>query len=308
MHLSICIATYKRPQLLRRLFIESLCTQICEGKFTYSIHICDNDADGTAKSIYDEFKDFMDITYDVEPTQNISLARNRSLERATGDYVVFRDDDDIWSETNWLKSLLECALEFNADVVVGPNEITLSPSAAKFLKSCDAFKAAVLPRGLADHMPVGTGNSLVRRSLISNQPFDIKLGLTGKEDLDFFIRLRENGARFAWCPEARIKGELHADRSTVSYTIRRRFQRGGMYAKINEQYYPRLNWCRTLIMLAKSIALSFLLVILVPVAALFPSIFVRFAAKTAYHYGYCYFAVRGRTFEDYHNPVVALGG
>src|SRR2546422_606876 len=95
-HITICICTYKRLQLLQRL-LEELSRQNTGGLFSYSIVVTDNDAASSAKSIVERFHAGVstEITYRVEPEQNIALARNRAVANARGDFIDCIDDDEF---------------------------------------------------------------------------------------------------------------------------------------------------------------------------------------------------------------------
>src|SRR5947199_8829379 len=53
-HISVCICTYKRPALLRRL-LEELGRQETGGLFTFSIIVADNDASRSADAVVSRF-------------------------------------------------------------------------------------------------------------------------------------------------------------------------------------------------------------------------------------------------------------
>src|SRR3954471_2798209 len=92
-HVSVCICTYKRLDLLERL-LTGLNAQETEGKFTYSIVVADNDGQRSAEPVAAMFASpsHVPITYCVEPRQNIALTRNKAIEHADGDFVAFIDD------------------------------------------------------------------------------------------------------------------------------------------------------------------------------------------------------------------------
>src|SRR5215831_20404674 len=89
-HISVCICTYKRPELLRRLLLklEKLETN---DLFNYSIVITDNDNTESARETVGSFasRSKIPVEYHVEPEQNIALARNLAVKHATGDFVAF---------------------------------------------------------------------------------------------------------------------------------------------------------------------------------------------------------------------------
>ena len=82
-HISVCICTYKRPRFLKRL-LEELGGQDTGGLFTYSIVVADNDHLQSAKPVVWDFAavSSIQVTYCVEPQQNIALARNKAIENA----------------------------------------------------------------------------------------------------------------------------------------------------------------------------------------------------------------------------------
>src|SRR5215469_8032161 len=93
-HICICICTYKRPQYLRRLITE-LTVQETEGLFTYSLVVVDNDRLRSAESVVRELAAScpVQISYCMESTQNIAMARNQAVRNASGDFIAFIDDD-----------------------------------------------------------------------------------------------------------------------------------------------------------------------------------------------------------------------
>src|SRR5260370_17929824 len=76
-HVSVCICTYRRPQLLKRL-LQTLEKQETDGLFTFSIVVADNDGRRSAEALVADFAvdAAIAVTYCVEPQQNISLPRN----------------------------------------------------------------------------------------------------------------------------------------------------------------------------------------------------------------------------------------
>lgn len=104
--IDVCIATYKRPQLLKKLLL-SLVGQETGGEFSFSIIVTDNDAQRSAEPVVRELNaSGQKIIYAVEPEQNISLARNKSLSFATGDYIATIDDDE-YADPRWLLNCIE---------------------------------------------------------------------------------------------------------------------------------------------------------------------------------------------------------
>src|SRR5689334_15988837 len=104
-HVAVCVCTYKRPELLRRL-LKELAVQETGELFTYSVVVADHDRLGSAAAVVSDFtaSSAMPVTYFVEPVQNICLARNRAIANATGDFIAFVDDDEF-PDKEWLLML-----------------------------------------------------------------------------------------------------------------------------------------------------------------------------------------------------------
>src|SRR5262245_18667569 len=92
-HIDVCVCTYRRPELLRRL-LEGMEVQETNGELSFSIIVVDNDRDGSGEAAVQEFRSrsALSIFYARESQQSIALARNRAVECSTGDYIAFIDD------------------------------------------------------------------------------------------------------------------------------------------------------------------------------------------------------------------------
>ncbi|KPJ98417.1 MAG: hypothetical protein AMK71_11445, partial [Nitrospira bacterium SG8_35_4] len=119
-HISICICTYKRRELLTRL-LSALEAQETGGFFEYSIVIVDNDRHESARQAVAAFagRSEICIKYFVEPQQGIARARNTAVSSAEGDLIAFIDDDEF-PEKDWLLNLFNALFEFECDGVLGP--------------------------------------------------------------------------------------------------------------------------------------------------------------------------------------------
>src|SRR5262245_52129070 len=114
-HISVCICTYKRLELLGQL-LQKLEHQQTDELFSYSIVVVDNDVQESARATVTTFarQSSMPVTYHVEPVQNIALARNRAVANAHGEFVAFIDDDETPID-DWLKFLRETLLQYKVD-------------------------------------------------------------------------------------------------------------------------------------------------------------------------------------------------
>ena len=229
-HISVCICTYRRPQLLQRLLSE-LSKQKTADAFTYSITVADNDTLESAKPIVTALAaaNSLEITYCVEHRQNIALARNKVLEQSRGDFIAFIDDDEYPGE-DWLLRLFNTCMKENVDGVLGPVVPAYNEEPPAWVKKGRFHDRPRHQTGfLIDWTEGRTGNLLFKRCLIDGDAglFRPEFG-SGGEDRDVFRRWIRSGRKFVWCDEAIAYEYVPAVRWKRSFLIRRALLRGKM--------------------------------------------------------------------------------
>lgn len=227
-NISVCICTFKRPDLLRRSLNE-LARQRTDGLFCFSVVVVDNDRGKSAQQVVDSFRQTsnLEVVYCVEPEQSIALARNRAVENARGEFIAFIDDDEF-PAPEWLITLFKAYNELKADGVLGPVlpfYETQPPQwiiKGKFHERPSHKTGTILPWTLTR-----TGNVLLRRNIFDGKDnmFRPEFG-SGGEDRDFFRRMIGQGCQFVWCAEAPVFEVVPPERYTRSFMLRRALLRG----------------------------------------------------------------------------------
>jgi succinoglycan biosynthesis protein ExoM len=227
LHISICICTYKRRQLLRSL-LESLRRQRTDSIFSYSIVIVDNDRCESARNAVEEVAAgySVPIRYCVEPQQNIALARNRAVAAAEGDFIAFIDDDEFPSG-EWLFTLFHSLNAYRVDGVLGPVKPYFEAQVPSWVIKGNFYNRPSYKTGtVIDWRKGRTGNVLLRKHVFDNlvQPFrpEFKAG----EDQDFFRRVIERGHVFTWCDEALAYEVVPPARWKRKFMLKRALLRG----------------------------------------------------------------------------------
>lgn len=228
MHISICICTYQRPDLLRRLIL-ALSRQQTGGLFTFEVVIVDNDSGKSGEPIVTELSKTsqFQVSYYTEARRSISLARNRSIEMATGQAIAFIDDDEFPTET-WLLNLYNTLVKLGADGVLGPVRPHFEDGAPEWIKKAGLYNRPEHPTGFVLAWEgCRTGNVLFKRELIQFEDpvFDPAFG-TGGSDVDFFRRMMSKGHTFMWCNEAIVYESVPPSRWDRRNLIRRALLRG----------------------------------------------------------------------------------
>ena len=231
-HISVCICTYKRPLLIARL-LEKLKNQKTDGIFTYSIVVVDNDHNQSAKGTVSSFnKDSsVAIHYDVEPEQNIALARNRAVRNALGNFIAFIDDDEF-PANDWLLNLLKTCREFAADGALGQVKPYFSEEPPPWIIKSGVCERESHRTGhiIQNHKYTRTGNVLLSKAIFNDKSnmFNPVFGKTGGEDVDFFKRMLAKGFSFVWCNEAPVFETVPKERWSKHYHLKRALLRGSV--------------------------------------------------------------------------------
>ena len=230
-HISVCVCTYKRPPLLRRLLME-LDRQDTGGLFTYSIVVADNDEAKSAAATVEECCGIcgVAIAYCVEPMRNIALARNKVVANAKGEYVAFIDDDEF-PAPKWLLTLFKQCNDYKVDGVLGPVVRHFDEVPPAWFKKSKIYDRKVNPTGeLVDWEDARTGNVLLRRWIIAGDIAPFRPEYRAGEDQDFFRRRIEEGCVFIWSADAIVYETIPPARWKRSYILRKAALQGATAA------------------------------------------------------------------------------
>ena len=162
--ISVCVCTYKRPQLLKQL-LQCLNQQSTGGLFNFSIVVVDNDADQSARSAVEEWAEqtSVPIVYGVEPRQSIALARNATVALGTGDFIAFVDDDEE-PAGDWLLKLYEVLAARGVDGVIGQVIPKFAEGAPAWALKSELFQRPAFRTGeIVSWKATATNNALVKR-------------------------------------------------------------------------------------------------------------------------------------------------
>lgn len=252
---SVCVATYKRPELLEKL-LRSLDRQYLPNRVTMEVIVVDNDPDRSGAPILSNFRNTRrrSFSYYVQPHKNISLTRNMAVAQASGQYILFIDDDETASP-RWLYFLLKTLLEYGADAVFGPVVPEFNQTTPQWMRRPEFFYYSIAETGIyAENR--WTGNCIVRAAVLkaSETPFSPDYGVTGGEDTHLFDRLEQQGARFISCREALVSEYLPPGRTRVSYLFMRGMRGGEAHTRRCIEFAGKKHVRERLFMASKAIA------------------------------------------------------
>lgn len=216
--ISVVVPTYQRRELVYAL-LEALRRQTFDGRFEVVV-VIDGSTDGTVEALAN-FDGPFAFKVIVQQNQGSSRARNRGAASATGEILMFLDDD-MEPDPHLLDEHLRSHLE-GADAVLG--SLPLHPDSPDNLLAQGVRSwAEEMARRLmtSGHSPafddVVSGQLSVRRSLFEELGgFDERFtrqGAYGAEDVEFGYRLIEGGHRIVFNPAAISRQRYVVDAAT----------------------------------------------------------------------------------------------
>ncbi|MFT4262628.1 MAG: glycosyltransferase family 2 protein [Nocardioides sp.] len=244
MDLSLCVSTFRRPELLDKL-LHALGRHDFGGA-TVELVLVDNDPAGSGLPVAERHRESLPFPMVVrrvaEP--NIALARNAAVEVAQGEFLLIIDDDE-WPEDEWALALLETQRRYDADAVLGPVLPHYADGVPAWIREADLFAPREMTTG--ERVPWNrtyTSNVLIRRSALDGVagPFDPDFGITGGSDGMLFWDLEQRGATVVWCAEAAVSENVPVSRAQVSWLLERSYSGGQNYARCHAAH--RRGWPR----------------------------------------------------------------
>lgn len=169
----------------------------------------------------------------------LSNARNRALEEARGEYVLFMDDDET-PDPSWLIEYEQAMRQYQPDALGGRIEVFFEDGAQPgwlqnellgFLGKLDHGEARWLTERAT---PIFGGNFAFHRSVFERiGNFDARLGRQGTaniggEDTEIYRRLLEHGCRVRWVPSAIINHRIQTPKLRRGYFLDLHFRQGRM--------------------------------------------------------------------------------
>ncbi|MCA9930924.1 MAG: glycosyltransferase family 2 protein [Anaerolineales bacterium] len=215
--MSVILPTYNRLTRLK-MVLDGLEKQTYPQAGFEVIVVSDGSSDGTDEFLH-QYKSRLRLTAVFQPNQGVAATRNHGLQKATGDLVLFIDDDVIPAPQLIAEHVSRHEQYGRFAVVMGP---MLTPDDFQ-MKPWVQWEQAMLMKQY-DDMAQGrwqptarqfyTGNtSLAREHLLAVGGFDANFRRA--EDVELAYRLADRGLRFFFNADA--VGYHYAERSFASW-------------------------------------------------------------------------------------------
>ena len=180
---SVIVATYNR-----RDYVQEAINSVLEQTYpNFEIIVVDDGSSDDTDKILSKYG--TRIHYKYQKNQGESVARNQGVASATGEYIAFLDDDDLWLPEKLARQVE--ILDENPDIGLVATQGFLIDQHSNLIPDRYAFPKhstglVELPEIILNS-PIGPSSSIVRRSVLAKiGAFDplLKYG----EDWDFVIR------------------------------------------------------------------------------------------------------------------------
>jgi GT2 family glycosyltransferase len=240
----VMIPTFRRPQSLEHL-LTALAGLNTNANVT--VLVADNDSeqhegfDLCARLRATGYRWLLDSI--IVPERGISQVRNalvaRMLTAHRAEFVAMIDDDE-WPSPDWLDAFLRVQSQTSADALQGTIRRVFEKHPGRWVDHCDGITDVVRPTGPVA-MLQGAGNLFLRRAVMEALPapwFDPAFALTGGEDADFLLRLKENGAHFAWAHDAVAFDRVPPSRANLKWALKRAYSVGNSDMRVFLKHRP----------------------------------------------------------------------
>lgn len=229
--LSVIICTYNRDKYLGET-LQRLAGNHFEGPWELLL-INNNSTDSTETICHTFATQHPNISfrYLVETKQGLSYARNRGIQEAKGDWLVFLDDDAFVGE-NYLERLLQYIHDLPQMDAFGGRISPLFENGempAWFSKWSASWVSAI-DKGdkvcpFTKDYPIGANMGFSKRIADQCGLFNTDLGRSGKnliggEEKDYFNRLKSLNATIYYLPEIEVQHCIPSSRTTDEYICR----------------------------------------------------------------------------------------
>ena len=229
MRVSVVICTWNRCDLLRRT-LESLRSLVVPANQEWELLVVNNNSSDATDEVITAFQGFLPLRRVFESEVGLSRARNAGVRAATGELILFTDDD-VLVGPNWMMAYLD-ALKLWPDAryfggVIRPWFAVEVPDWVKRNQTelagmlCSLDIGPVSREFPPGEFPYGL-NMAVCRDALSLASFDERVGRKGHEQLrgseySLFRTLRRLGVRGVWVPAAEVRHYIPGCRANFRY-------------------------------------------------------------------------------------------
>jgi len=231
MRVTVAIPTYNRAELLRQTLAGIARQDFPRDQF--EVLVIDNNSGDHTRAVVAAFAEARPAPrYVLEAQQGLDFARNRAIAEAAGEIIVFADDD-ILAEPDWLAQLSAPFARTDGATIgaVGGEVIPIFPDGlppwVTGWHGPLAFRPDAGPLR-PEQSPMGANLAFPRRIFAELGQFHTALDRAAGNyfsggDSEMIRRVRAAGLAVWFAPEAAVRHQMPASRTTFRYAARHAF-------------------------------------------------------------------------------------
>jgi len=203
--LSVVIPTKNRSALLAEAVERIECQTV--SREHYEVIVIDNDSSDDTRTVLDwKAKTYRNFRFDVQEKPGAAATRNAGLRLASGDLILFIDDD-VQAEPSLVEAHLEAHQKNQNASVIGAVSMPWGDTSDPFLRYLRDHRILnpyTPSKGPIDFSYYHTCNvSTPTQMLMNVGGFDENFVVYGMEDIELGYRLEKAGSRMVFVPDAR---------------------------------------------------------------------------------------------------------
>ena len=258
MIISFIICTYNREKYIYECLSRLASNTVKEG--WEIILVNNNSTDNTAAECERFVEDYQPANYHycLETQQGLSFARNRGIQEAKGEWLVFLDDDAM-VEPEYIASLQKHLSDHPEAGAFGGQIIPLfEDGEPEWYSKWTMIYVSAMDRGKTVHpfpankYPIGANMGVKREVIDRVGMFNTALGRTGNnllsgEEKDLFNRIHAAGYPILYFPDIQVHHCIPAHRTTKEF-IARLADGVGQSERLRTRHIGAAAYCKRLIM------------------------------------------------------------
>ncbi len=220
-NVTVAIPTFRRPHGLERA-IASARSRLAEsdmGSRVCEVIVIDNDTDPSAAQVVAD-ADWNALRYVHEPVPGVANARNRALDEAQGDFLLFFDDDECVGP-GWPDGLLDVMHRTGAGLVGGPVRSRFTSPPPDWVDQLGLFVRDDHADG-AELSWLRSGNLAIDLDKINGLGLRFDPAFNGGgEDVRFSTVASRAGVDLRWAASAVVYEDVASDRLNEAWVFER---------------------------------------------------------------------------------------
>lgn len=202
-NISVIVTTYNRPKFLKET-LDSILNQTYED---FELIVVDNNSNYDFFKLIDSFNDARIKAYQNDNNGVIAVNRNFGIKKASGQYITFCDDDDLWLK-NKLEEQLKFSNNLNENILVHSNTILFGNKVSRKVTK---------KLNIVNFEDFYLSNPITLSSVFLTNCdkifFDEDPSKKASEDFDLWIKLFLNGYKIILIKEPLIEYRISIDSS-----------------------------------------------------------------------------------------------